>query len=170
MASRRSAHVNAHQHAIKDRRRRNPEASERSEHDRSKSFGQRDYLHDVSSRHPEMKKPKYDSTEWRKKKADLGDSRIISDALSSLNKFSNDGSFMAKINAHQDSDSRVSESGTSEIVKSEKENEVSIQGLTTNQLAAKAMQLRLKGKHEEAEKLLVRIHLFLDFLFHLHFN
>lgn len=28
--------------------------------------------------------------------------------------------------------------------------------MSGNQLAAKALQLRLKGKHEEAEKLLVR--------------
>ncbi|WVY98476.1 hypothetical protein V8G54_030627 [Vigna mungo] len=59
----------------------------------------RDYLKDVSVRHHEMRKPKVeDSLSWGKRKSHqrmvAEGAGIISAAVSSLNKFSNDGSFM----------------------------------------------------------------------------
>ncbi|CAA7399250.1 unnamed protein product [Spirodela intermedia] len=171
VASRRVAHTHAHQHAIKDRRRGITEKPEKNEHDQMKGqntearIGHRDYLQDVSSRHPEMRKPKPDSNGWRKRKTSvLGDNTVISDALSALNKFSNDGSFLDTITVQQGrgpgnsvedvSEIRTEEAVPSKTITSEKEHSVAVHGLSANQLAAKAMQLRLKGNHEEAEKLL----------------
>lgn len=175
VASRRAAHTHAHQHAIKDRRRGIAEKPDKIEHDQMKGentearIGHRDYLQDVSSRHPEMRKPKLDSNGWRKRKTSvLGDNTVISDALSALNKFSNDGSFLDTIIVQQGrgpgnsvSEIRTEEAVPSKTITSEKEYSVAVQGLSANQLAAKAMQLRLKGNHEEAEKLLVRGHIYL---------
>ncbi|CAA6662838.1 unnamed protein product [Spirodela intermedia] len=171
VASRRVAHTHAHQHAIKDRRRGITEKPEKIEHDQMKGqntearIGHRDYLQDVSSRHPEMRKPKPDSNGWRKRKTSvLGDNTVVSDALSALNKFSNDGSFLDTITVQQGrgpgnsvkdvSEIRTEEAVPSKTITSEKEHSVAVHGLSANQLAAKAMQLRLKGNHEEAEKLL----------------
>jgi len=57
-----------------------------------------DYLKDVSVRHREMRAPKIqDSLSWRKQKSRAvaaEDAAIVSAAASSLNRFSNDGSFM----------------------------------------------------------------------------
>ena len=126
----------------------------------------------MSRRHPNMKVPKLrDSLSWGKRKSQImssTDSGIISTALSSFNKFANDGSFMREIARQQKDDTggSLGSSYSCERVESEsvalesqKANEYSAvvnQGLSANQLAAKALQLRLKGKHEEAEKLLVR--------------
>lgn len=79
-----------------------------------------------------------------------------------MNKFSNDGSFMEKINNFQSKNANVSTVEADEQrdtgQKSHKETSkkspsVSTQNLNANQLAAKILQLRMKGKHEEAEQL-----------------
>lgn len=91
------------------------------------------------------------------------DAGVISAAVSSLNKFSNDGSFMRDFSSKisNNSDGSVLESVELEKVSSEantpgERSAVVTNEMSANQLAAKAMQLRLKGKHEEAEKLMVR--------------
>ncbi|KAL9231361.1 hypothetical protein vseg_006598 [Gypsophila vaccaria] len=138
----------------------------------------RDYLKDVSLRHPEMKAPRSrDSLSWGKRKGQNyhdKDAALISSAISSINKFANDGSFMSGItNQENKSDSSFQDApkcvDTSEADHNSAVHESSEQKsrnsavhesseqkpqLSANQLAAKAMQLRLKGKHEEANKLL----------------
>lgn len=129
----------------------------------------REYLKDVSVRHPEMKAPKvHDSLSWGRRKGQhmrSEDAALVSNALSSLNNFSNDGSFMSEFVNQQKKPERgsleasSSKSDAVEEVESDsaiKKSSEDKQPLSANQLAAKAMQLRLKGKHEEAEKLLVR--------------
>lgn len=96
------------------------------------------------------------------------DANLISAAVSGLNKYANDGNFMRKFSSQQgndpggsvDSHPNDERNVESEVATSEtkilSESTVRIEeGLSANKLAAKAMQLRLKGKHEEADKLLV---------------
>ena len=97
------------------------------------------------------------------------DASIISSAMSSLNKFSNDGSFMREMISQKSDDSASSLASSHiecetkvgpELVSSESEkpseDAVGKLALSANQLAAKVMQLRMKGKHEEADKLMVQ--------------
>jgi hypothetical protein len=60
------------------------------------------------------------------------------------NKFYNDGSFMREVFQRQNNDPGSGFVETESVSSS------------ANQLAAKALQLRVKGKHEEANKLQVR--------------
>ncbi|KAK8495827.1 hypothetical protein V6N13_026302 [Hibiscus sabdariffa] len=62
-------------------------------------------------------------------------------ATSNANKFTNDGNFMQEFLRKQGNDTIA----------------MSKETLSINQLAAKALQLRLKGKHEEAEKFLLDV-------------
>lgn len=63
----------------------------------------RECLRDVSVRRREMKTPKvHDSLYWGRKKGQKmrsEDAAVISNALSSLNQFSNDGNFMSQFMA-----------------------------------------------------------------------
>lgn len=116
-----------------------------------------------------MRAPKVrDSLSWGKRRSQnmsTQDSDLISAAVSGLNKFTNDGSFMHESNCMESkeaggSDPNVKGNVESEAVLSrtniQTENPAIVdKGLSANKLAAKAMQLRLKGKHEEADKLLV---------------
>jgi len=130
-------------------------------------------LKDVSVRHPEMRAPKVHNTlSWGKRKSQnmsTKDAALVSAAASSMNKFSDDGSFMSKILGKQNKDagssvgsySNQEENLESKVAspKMNKPSEGSLlvkEALSANQLAAKALQLRMKGKHEEAEKLMVR--------------
>ncbi|PIA31458.1 hypothetical protein AQUCO_04900036v1 [Aquilegia coerulea] len=170
-ASSRAAPAHAHLHAIKDRRRgiaeKNQGVSDNkvNQNDETPYGGRGGYLKDVSLRHPDMKTPKVnDSLSWRKRKEQnisKGDTELISAAASCLNKFTNDGSFMRDINSHQSKDvdrsfhTKLEESKPLKLNFDEPIGVSSDQPpLSANQLAAKAMQLRLKGKHEEAEMLL----------------
>ncbi|KAL5854592.1 hypothetical protein ACOSQ3_004462 [Xanthoceras sorbifolium] len=122
-------------------------ASNKRERDNGKSIS-RDYLRDVSLRHPEMKAPKvHDSFSWgkqRSQKTSTKDAELISAAASGLNIFSNDGSFLHKVNQHSKEPNVPIESAAG------------VEDLSANKLVAKAMQLRMKGKLEESEKLMVR--------------
>lgn len=97
------------------------------------------------------------------------DAGLISAAASSLNKFSNDGSFMSKVLDQQNNDpggsvgsygnqegNVESKVASSEMNKPIENHAMLSEALSANQLAAKALQLRMKGKHEEADKLMVR--------------
>lgn len=169
VASRSAAAPRAHLHAIKTRRMGVAgEANLDSNKQRDTEMDtRRENTRDISVRCPEMKAPKvHDSLSWGRRKGQKmrsEDAALLSNALSSLNKFSNDGNFMSEfVNQHkkaecgsQDATSSKSDAiqeaeSDSALVKRREEK----QPLSANQLAAKAMQLRLKGKHEEAEKLL----------------
>ncbi|XP_006838815.2 CWF19-like protein 2 isoform X1 [Amborella trichopoda] len=172
LASTKAAPARAHLHAIKDRKRGIINSSEKVAGDEREES--KDYLRDVSSCHPKMKAPKFDdSLSWRKRKGpnmSTKDAKLVSAAASSVNKYANDGRFLAQINQHLSKDI---DGGASPSCRLDKANEtsepgmvsnkydgangessVSNQVLSANQLAAKVLQLRMKGKHEEAEKLL----------------
>ncbi|KAJ0034051.1 hypothetical protein Pint_24660 [Pistacia integerrima] len=174
-ASHRAAPSRAHLHAIKNRKKGLNEehqtaAENQTERDIDKKSG-RDYLRDVSLRHPEMRAPKArDSLSWGKRRSQnmsTQDADVISAAVSGLNKFTDDGSFMCEFN-HKESKDAGSSVGSDSNGKGNVESEAVSSstntlsestalvdvGLSANKLAAKAMQLRLKGKHEEADKLL----------------
>lgn len=122
-------------------------------------------LQDGSFRHAKMRVPKVqDSLSWGKRKMPAQDINL-SAAMSSLNKFSNNGSFMRDFMQKKNDDfsdpvdsldaknNRVVESNL--VERSEEEASSVKPALTANQLAAKVLQRRMKGKHQEAEKLLV---------------
>lgn len=113
-----------------------------------------------------------DSLSWGKrgkKHLSVEDNALLSAAMSNMNKFSDDGSFMDKFAIQKSNNS--DDPGDSSSLRSEgktdpmsvrsstggsKEDSGSVrEAMSANQLAAKAMQLRMKGKHEEAETLLV---------------
>jgi hypothetical protein len=132
------------------------------------SGGGRQYLRDVSSREHAMRKPKPDSTPWKRNRQNMSseDRTLISSALASINKFSNDGSFMEKINSAGSKNENVLTVETDEQRDSEpksrketstKPSSGSTQNLNANQLAAKILQLRMKGKNEEADQLSVSV-------------
>jgi hypothetical protein len=93
------------------------------------------YLKDVSFQYHDV------SLSWGKRSKDAG---LTSAAVSSFNKFYNDGSFMREVFQRQNNDPGSGFVETESVSSS------------ANQLAAKALQLRVKGKHEEANKLQVR--------------
>ncbi|KAL2324205.1 hypothetical protein Fmac_023263 [Flemingia macrophylla] len=166
VASHTAAPARAHLHAIRNRQRGvNEENSPDSDKHGRRDF-KRDYLKDVSvRRHHEMKAPKVqDSLSWGKRKSQqvVGEGAgVISAAVSSLNKFTNDGSFMHDFGSKMSNNSDGSVLGSVELEKDspnantlEESSAIVKNEMSANQLAAKAMQLRLKGKHEEAEKLM----------------
>jgi len=119
-----------------------------------------------------MRAPKvHESLSWGKRKGQYvhkKDAELVSRAVSSINKFSNDGNFMqdfikqpdkAVVGSPDAANPKSGEIHESQFDSSVQKSVEEKQPLSANQLAAKAMQLRFKGKHEEAEKLLVRYHL-----------
>lgn len=167
----RAAHSHAHLHAIRGRKSGNADNSEEHvkrnpEGQLDGSSGRREYLRDVSSQHHAMRKPKPDSVPWKKRRQNISseDQALISSAVASLNKFSDDGSFMEKISNVESKNTNVSTASASadeqrdngQKTPKESSNKVqlvSTQKLNANQMAAKILQLRMKGKHQEAEQL-----------------
>ncbi|XP_039044004.1 CWF19-like protein 2 isoform X2 [Hibiscus syriacus] len=143
--SRRAAAPRAHLHAIRNRKQgpddeKQNVADNQSERN-SKRNTNRDYLRDVSLRHSEMRAPKVrDSLSWGKRKHHDSPAKNAV-ATSTANKFTDDGNFMQEFLRKQRNDTIA----------------ISKETLSINQLAAKALQLQLKGKHEEAEKLLLEV-------------
>ncbi|XP_073148161.1 uncharacterized protein [Henckelia pumila] len=175
VASRDVAPTHAHLHAIKNRRKGLVKEEQENIADEIGRSTQKDSERsgeDNLPRHPKMKVPKvHDSLSWGKrgyKNLSTVDTALVSAAMSGLNKFSNDGSFVDKLMAQKDADSGgrgYSSSQTFEHRVEHKpvkfegeittEDVVSVKpSISANQLAAKALQLRMKGKHEEAEELL----------------
>lgn len=136
-----------------------------------------------------MKKPKgNDSLSWGKSSRRGGgahtphsvyssaeDANLIRSAISSLNKFSNDGSFMEEALKHQQRKDSSSLNEVEELIpkvgKAEVDRDQAIEevkGLTVNQIAAKALQLSMKGKHDESQKLMVRIRILVIYTSILH--
>lgn len=178
-ASHRAAPSRAHLDSIRNRKRGLMEEQQTAGQDEEDGHtkkgdyqNKRNYLKDVSLRNPDMRVPKVDdSLSWRKRRgqnlsARDADAELISSAMSNLNKYSNDGSFLHTTLGQQrnvSGDSSSSQPAHDRKVDMSEENkprEVITQvndGLSANQLAAKALQLRLKGKHDEAEKLLQEV-------------
>ncbi|XP_020590716.1 CWF19-like protein 2 isoform X2 [Phalaenopsis equestris] len=173
VAVHRSAPAHSHLHAIKERRK----VQTNIEETQGEHLNNNDYVQDLSSKHLDMKKPKQDNFQWRSKhfkRICLEDS---SEAISCINKFSNDGSFMNSFINQQNKYSNVREHsflGTKEI-NNVNENDLAsestdlgealstkIQSVSSNQLAAKVLQLRMKGKQEEAEKLSMQMGLLVE--------
>lgn len=172
MAASRAAPTHAHLHAIRNRKRGQTEKSEAVPPGELNEG--RDYLRGVSSRNPEMRKPRQDNFPWKRNKGQnvsSEDKSLTSAALSGLNKFANDGSFMDAISHFQSKDASASNSSCASLeanevkesdlnsLKDKSSNKTSsgnMKGLSANQFAAKILQLRMKGKHEEADKLSVR--------------
>lgn len=175
VSSHSAAPANAHLRAISGRKRKRNDVGESVKNDEKNNVTEervvqnrrRDYLLDVSSQHSQMRKPKHESVPWKKQK-DVHNAEtalLVSDAVSSINKFVNDGTFMDKVVCEKKDDFFSNSSHiktghrdkihTSKINISNKGSSVISQGSSSNQLAAKAMQFRLKGKHEEANNLLV---------------
>lgn len=108
---------------------------------------------------------------WGRRKGhnvSVRDTSLISETASRLNRFSNDGSFMEKALQKQRNDAVSSSVCEREPVMhkvsepSEAIREILKEGLSANQLAAKALQLRMKGKHDDAQKLMVlKLYIFL---------
>ncbi|PWA70446.1 cwfJ-like family protein [Artemisia annua] len=171
VASNSAAPSHAHLHAIKNRIR---------QQNRDQPGGQNETERDDSQKgmHAKMRVPRRDeSLSWGKRRGQsmsVKDAGVISSALSSLQKFSNDGSFLHQFKGSQQQKNDDSSSGDRRDSKSEepssrtdggdrrevsKSEEPSSRAdmkpaLSANQLAAKVMQLRMKGKHAEADKLL----------------
>ncbi|KAK9158264.1 hypothetical protein Scep_004838 [Stephania cephalantha] len=98
-----TAPVCAHLHAIKDRKRGLKESSEATlDAEANNNKGRWEYLKDASIQKSDMKEPKiHDSLSWRKKKGQnlsVEDTSLIAAAISSLNKFVDDRSFLLKAN------------------------------------------------------------------------
>ncbi|XP_062108162.1 uncharacterized protein LOC133819037 isoform X1 [Humulus lupulus] len=164
VASNRAAPSRAHLHAIKSRQRghadeSNTESENRHEKDIELKTN-RDYLKDVSVKRPRMREPKVqDSLSWRKQRnqnVSTQDAGLISDTISSMNKFADDGSFLRGVLQKQSNNSSSSTVRENVNLKTETSSIVK-ESLSANQLAAKALQLRMKGKHEEAEKLMKEV-------------
>ncbi|XP_073224129.1 uncharacterized protein [Cicer arietinum] len=166
VASKAAAPARAHLRAIKSRQRGVTEENSQDSDKTIQRDSKRDYTKNASVRHHEMKAPKVqDSLSWGKKHKSqffsAEGAEIISAAASSLNKFANDGSFMRELVSKEsgNSDGSILENFEAEKVSSDvntpgERNAVVKNKMSANQLAAKAMQLRLKGKNEEAEKLM----------------
>ncbi|KAM7522548.1 hypothetical protein LguiA_012450 [Lonicera macranthoides] len=169
VASRRAAHSHAHLHAIKDRKRGQTEEQKTIMDGQDVKATEKNI--DRERRQTQMRVPKpRDSLSWGKRRSEnmsSKDASIISSAMSSLNKFSNDGSFMREMISEKNDESAASLASSHieremkvgpELVSSgsEKPSEDSVGklALSANQLAAKVMQLRMKGKHVEADKLM----------------
>ncbi|XWS53860.1 hypothetical protein CRYUN_Cryun10bG0036500 [Craigia yunnanensis] len=169
----RAAAPRAHLHAIRNRKQGQDEEKQKvsdNESERnSKEKNARDYLRDVSLRHSDMRAPKVrGSLSWGKRKNQNNPAKDAG-LISAENKFDNDGKFMQEFLHKQGNDTGIFGSHTnhdgnvdSEVVASEtnkpsKAATMLKDTLSTNQLAAKALQLRLKGKYEEAEKLLLEV-------------
>lgn len=133
----------------------------------------REYLKGESLNHRVLRAPKTDpSLSWGKRKSQTHrneDSKLISEAAAHMNKFSNDGNFMKEMLSKQknvsvspvetrgDHRSDVEQEALpSETNKDDEGTLPSMENLSVNKLAAKALQLRMKGKHEEAQKIMVR--------------
>lgn len=159
VASRNAAPSRAHLTAIHNRKR-GPVEEKQTVTDAN---NERATEKDVSTPHHNMRVPRrHDSLSWgkgRTHRMSTEDEGLVSSTLASLNKFSNDGSFMSAVTSQQSADSgakrdRENKSDIFQIDSKKLGDAVVKPEMSANQVAAKVMQLRMKGKHEEADNLL----------------
>ncbi|KAI3694896.1 hypothetical protein L1987_77879 [Smallanthus sonchifolius] len=160
VASGSAAPSHAHLHAIKNRIRMQTR-DQQNDNERDSKKGTPDH------HHTKMRMPRPDdSLSWGKRKnqnMSVKDAGVISSALSSLQKFTNDGNFMQEFKSQQQQQQKHTDDSytdrntnlVSDVSKSEEPSSTTgiKPALSANQLAAKVMQLRMKGKHDEADKL-----------------
>ncbi|KAI5067605.1 hypothetical protein GOP47_0018133 [Adiantum capillus-veneris] len=143
------------------------------------SMSSRDYLKDVHGGDRRMKAPRgTESLYWKRRKDGVGqsmraeDKEIFNAAASALNQFQNDGNFLQNFRKTQQDEGRNTEeentspscddlrNGQRNMERLETSTATDLasitpsEGLSANQLAAKALQLQLQGKSKEAEELL----------------
>lgn len=159
VASRSAAPSRAHLAAIHNRKRGPVEEKQMVTETNSERATEKD----VSTPIPNMRIPRrHDSLSWgkgRTHRMSTEDASLVSSTLASLNKFSNDGSFMSEVSSQRSADSgaKLVRERKSDIVRLDSEklvDSVVKPEMSANQVAAKVMQLRMKGKHEEADSLL----------------
>ncbi|KAJ4753476.1 CWF19-like protein 2 [Rhynchospora pubera] len=151
----------AHLRAIRDRKAGQSENPD----DAPKKHESRDYLRGVSSRQSEMRRPRQESNlSWRRNKGNSSqmsseNKALVSEAIGGINKFDNDGSFLEKIRSMQKNAPEESaglhgsgDEGEQKLT-GLPDLDPSVEGMTANQVAAEVLKLRLKGKHEEADRL-----------------
>ncbi|XP_051128663.1 uncharacterized protein LOC127249748 [Andrographis paniculata] len=173
VASRGVAPTHAHLQAIKSRRRGwsvDDQKSVVEENDETEKNFEKRSVEESRRQNYKMRVPKNNDTlSWGKrenKKLSAEDSALVSVALSSLNKFSNDGNFMDKfigqnkgnsgdVGTSSDQKERSDLESPGSALEDTRENSGTVKpAMSANQLAAKALQLRMKGNHEGAEILL----------------
>ncbi|XP_017976219.1 PREDICTED: CWF19-like protein 2 [Theobroma cacao] len=150
------------EHAIRNRKQGQDEEKEKVADNESGRDSRKntapDYLQDVSLGHSDLRAPKVrDSLSWGKRKRQNTPAKDAA-VVSAANKFANDGNFMHEFLRKQGTDTATS--GGDEDSEANKPSEAATvlkESVSTNRLAAKALQLRMKGKHEEAEKLLLEV-------------
>ncbi|KAK3043464.1 hypothetical protein RJ639_002043 [Escallonia herrerae] len=141
VASRTAAPSHAHLHATRNRRRELTGEQLASEN-RSERVTEKD----VSVRHADMKVPKlHDSLSWGKRKRQ---------AIYASESDDSGGSYARRDRKVESERVSSAPSTSSESKKSSQDYAAVNTALSANQLAAKVMQLRMKGKHDEAEKLM----------------
>lgn len=169
VSSGKAAPTRAHLHAINDRRQGIMDNKEAVADKRNQTYARKE----TSPGHSKMRMPSTNlksslsSRKERNQNISNADAGLIATAISSVNKFSNDGNFMREFMHEKSGDSSHapdSSNPKSGVLESEPglpvyektcEDAINIKpALTANQLAAKVMQLRMKGMHDEAEKLL----------------
>ncbi|KAL9687762.1 hypothetical protein QQ045_032169 [Rhodiola kirilowii] len=161
----RAAPSRAHLHAIKNRQKGVGEETQTTSYEakdeEDRQTGRREYLKDVSVRHPEMKAPKiHDSLSWGKRRGqntsncDVRHQKTANAVIDRPHKLENQedtkpesASKSDLLQNFKDEPALLEIRGASEINASQKHT------MSANQLAAKALQLRMKGKNEEAEEL-----------------
>mgnify|MGYP000232205569 CR=1 FL=1 len=183
IAGKKVAHSHAHLHAIRDRKHSTGDmkSEERiKEHDKDiERSSNRDYLKDVRTQDMRMRVPREpESLSWKKKKTNsmlVENTEIFQEAAASMNEFKNDGSFLQSFQASEtkthaetmcNPDSQIAD--VQSEVRSSNVGSISTVGMTANQLAAKALQLRLSGKIKEAEQIQVSYFLKPFFFLKLH--
>uniref|UniRef100_A0A7N0VLQ8 Cwf19-like C-terminal domain-containing protein n=1 Tax=Kalanchoe fedtschenkoi TaxID=63787 RepID=A0A7N0VLQ8_KALFE len=160
----RAAPSRAHLHAIKNRQKGVGEGTgtnlSEPKDKEDEQIVRREYLKDVSVRHPEMKAPKlHESLSWGKRRdQNTSKSGIRPEPTATIIDSSH------KLEIQQDTKPEIAlksnllqtskhESLSLQISKASEISASQKQTMSANQLAAKALQLRMKGKHEEAEEL-----------------
>ena len=174
IAGKKVAHSHAHLHAIRDRKHSTGDMKleERvkehvKEHDKDiERSSNRDYLKDVRTHDMRMRVPREsESLSWKKKKTNsmlVENTEIFQAAAASMNEFKNDGSFLQSFQASATkthAETMCNPDSQNADVQGEVRplnvGSISTVGMTANQLAAKALQLRLSGKIKEAEQIQV---------------
>ncbi|KAL9256145.1 CWF19-like protein [Drosera capensis] len=169
VVSHNAAPSRAHLHAIKSRKSglsddHASDSSKQGIRNADKNTGLDDSKR-TPVRHPDMRAPKlHNSFSWgRRKTKNSRDADLISSAVASLNKFENDGSFLQKVMTVKNESIDFSGDKLDKISEAIPDSKMDLLGkrpdkdtqpLSANQLAAKALQLRIKGQHEEADKLM----------------
>ncbi|KAL8121858.1 uncharacterized protein LOC141659307 [Apium graveolens] len=159
VASRSAAPSRAHLTAIHNRRRGPVEEKQTVTEENTDRAPEKE----VSTPIPNMRIPRrHDSLSWgkgRSHRMSTEDASLVSSTLASLNKFSNDGTFMSEVSSQRsvDSGAKRDRERKSDIVQTDSPklgDSVVKPEMSANQVAAKVMQLRMKGKHQEADNLL----------------